>query len=139
MGLGVTLTKRWGRPPGVGPAALAGWLLTAGGLFLLPLALVLEDVPTVDGPAALGYLWLGLVGGLLAYFLWFRGIGLLPVTATALLGLLSPLVAAALGTLVLDQTLGAVQLLGFALALAALVAGQVAPKRPHVASRGGAA
>ncbi len=30
MALGVTLTKRWGRPAGAGPAAFAGWQLTAG-------------------------------------------------------------------------------------------------------------
>lgn len=130
MALGVTLTKRWGRPDDVGATAYAGWLLTAGGLFLLPLTALVEDAPPIDGPAAAGYLWLGLVGGLIAYVLWFRGIGALPVTATALLGLLSPLVAAGLGVVVLGQTLGAVQLLGFALALTAMVAGQVALRSP---------
>ncbi len=35
-GLGMILTKRWGRPSGVGPVAYAGWQLTAGGLLLLP-------------------------------------------------------------------------------------------------------
>ncbi|GLW59053.1 EamA family transporter [Kitasatospora phosalacinea] len=129
MALGVTLTKRWGRPEGVGPLALTGWQLTAGGLFLLPATLLFEGAPpAVDGRAALGYLWLGLVGGLLTYALWFQGIGRLPVTGVAVLGLLSPLVAAVLGALLLDQTLGAVQLLGFALALASIVAGQL-PER----------
>ncbi len=50
------------------------------------------------------------------------------MTATALLGLLSPLMAAALGTLVLDQLLAPVQMAGFVLALAALLAGQLAPR-----------
>ena len=60
--------------------------------------MVVDGVPTdIDGPAAYGYLWLGLVGGLLTYTLWFSGIRRLPVTATALLGLLSPLMAALLG------------------------------------------
>ncbi|MFJ5231234.1 EamA family transporter [Kitasatospora sp. NPDC088391] len=126
MALGVVLTKRWGRPEGVGPLALTGWQLTAGGLLLLPTTFLFEGAPpAVDGRAALGYLWLGLVGGLLTYALWFQGIARLPVTAAAVLGLLSPLVAAALGALLLDQTLGAVQLLGFALALASIVAGQL--------------
>ncbi|UJW28337.1 EamA family transporter [Saccharothrix sp. AJ9571] len=126
MALGVTLTKRWGRPTGVGPATLAGWQLTAGGVFLVPVTLVFEGAPPViDLPAVAGYLWLGLVGGLLAYVLWFRGIGLLPVTSVAVLGLLSPMVAAVLGVLVLGQDLGPVQLAGFALALAAMVAGQL--------------
>jgi probable blue pigment (indigoidine) exporter len=126
MALGVTLTKRWGRPAGVGPTAFAGWQLTAGGLFLLPLTAVFEGAPPpIDGDAVLGYVWLGLVGGLLAYALWFRGVTTLPVASVAVLALLSPLVAAVLGAVVLHQTLGPVQLAGFALALAALVAGQL--------------
>ncbi|GHE76837.1 ABC transporter permease [Amycolatopsis deserti] len=125
MALGVTLTKRWGRPDGVGPATFAGWQLTAGGLFLVPVTFVAEGAPpAVDVPAVLGYLWLGLVGGLLAYVVWFRGIAKLPVTSVAVLGLLSPMVAALLGVVVLGQTLGPVQLTGVALALAAIVAGQ---------------
>jgi probable blue pigment (indigoidine) exporter len=131
MALGVTLTKRWGRPVGVGPTAFAGWQLTAGGLFLLPVTFLAEGAPPAVGPtAALGYLWLGLVGGLLAYVLWFRGIGTLPVTSVAVLVLLSPLVAAVLGAVVLGETFGPVQCVGFALSLAAIVAGQLpAPTR----------
>ncbi|OKJ70433.1 EamA family transporter [Streptomyces sp. CB02460] len=133
MGLGVTLTKRWGRPEGVGPLAFTGWQLTAGGLFLAPVTFLAEGAPpAIDGRAALGYLWLGLVGGLLTYALWFRGIGALPVTSVAVLGLLSPLVAAGLGALVLGQTLGPVQLAGFALALASVVGGQLPGRAPVV-------
>ncbi|MCG7526652.1 DMT family transporter [Streptomyces sp. OfavH-34-F] len=130
MGLGVTLTKKWGRPEGVGPLAFTGWQLTAGGLFLVPVTFLAEGAPpAIDGRAALGYLWLGLIGGLLTYALWFQGIARLPVASVAVLGLLSPLVAAGLGALVLDQGLGPVQLLGFALALASIVGGQW-PGRP---------
>ncbi|MFG2332523.1 EamA family transporter [Streptomyces sp. NPDC048604] len=126
MALGVTLTRRWGRPAGTGPAAFAGWQLTAGGLFLLPVTLLGEGPPPpVDAPAVLGYLWLGLIGGLLAFVLWFRGLTTLPVTSVAVLVLLSPLVAAVLGAVLLGQTLGPVQLVGFALALAAILAGQL--------------
>ncbi|MFF8653958.1 EamA family transporter [Streptomyces huasconensis] len=126
MALGVTLTKRWGRPAEAGPMAFAGWQLTAGGLFLVPVTFLAEGAPpAVDLPAVLGYLWLGLVGGLIAYVLWFRGITTLPVASVAVLVLLSPLVAAVLGAVVLGQTLGPVQLLGFALSLAAIVAGQL--------------
>lgn len=131
MGLGVVLSKRWGRPAGVGGLAYAGWLLTAGGLVLLPLTLLTEPLPVRLGVhAALGYLWLGLIGGLGAYWVWFAGLSRLRAGATALLGRLSPLVAAALGWLVLGQRLGWLQGLGFALALAALVGGQLhAPSR----------
>jgi probable blue pigment (indigoidine) exporter len=131
MAFGVTLTKRWGRPAGVSAASFAGWQLAAGGVFLLPLTLAVEGAPPViDTPAAAGYLWLGLIGGFIAYLLWFRGIGRLPVTATALLGLLSPLTAAALGAILLDQILTPGQLAGLALALTALLAGQLTPRRP---------
>ncbi|WP_406117139.1 hypothetical protein [Streptomyces virginiae] len=76
--------------------------------------------PAIGRAAVLGYLWLSLVCGLATFVLWFRGIGLLPVTSTALLG-----------AVVLGQTLGRVQLVGFGLALAAIVAGQLpAPGRP---------
>lgn len=131
MALGVTLTKRWGCPDGVGPMAFAGWQLTAGGLVLLPASLAVEGVPVgVDGPALLGYAWLGLMGGLVAYTLWFRGIANLPVASVTVLGLLSPLVAATLGAVLLGQSLGLVELVGFALALASIVAGQLVPPRP---------
>lgn len=131
MALGVTLTKRWGRPAGAGPTAFAGWQLTAGGLFLVPITFLVEGPPpAIDPTAALGYLWLGLVGGLLAYVLWFEGITTLPVTSVAFLVLLSPLVAAVLGAVLLGQTLGPTQLVGFALSLAAIIAGQLpAPAR----------
>ncbi|MHA6696056.1 EamA family transporter [Homoserinimonas sp. A520] len=128
MAFGVTLTKRWGRPAGIPAMGFAGWQLTAGGLFLLPITLIVEGTPTnIDATALAGYAWLGLIGGLVAYTLWFSGIGRLPVASVAVLGLLSPLVAAALGALLLGQNLGAVQLLGFALALTAIAAGQITP------------
>ncbi|MDW6061740.1 EamA family transporter [Streptomyces sp. FXJ1.4098] len=139
MALGVTLTKRWGRPAGVGATAFAGWQLTAGGLFLVPVTFLVEGPPpAIDSTAALGYLWLGLVGGLITYILWFQGITTLPVTSVAVLGLLSPLVAAVLGAVVLDQTLGLIQLVGFGLSLAAIVAGQL-PAPAHARDRVSAA
>ena len=133
---GMVLTKRWGRPAGVGAVAYAGWQLTAGGLFLLPLTLLWEGVPAAIAPsAALGYLWLGTVGGLIAYTLWFRGIQELPVIAPGLLALLSPVVATVLGATLAAESFTAVQLIGIAVVLAALVAGQIEARR---ATRGSA-
>lgn len=138
MALALTLTKRWGRPAEAGPTTFAGWLLTAGGLFLLPLTFLLEGAPpAIDADASLGYLWMGLVGGLFAYVVWFRGIATLPVASVAVLVLLSPLVAAILGALLLGQTLGPIQLTGFALALAAIVAGQLPAPVHDVSPRKG--
>lgn len=131
MGIGVVLTKKWGRPEGISPIGLAGWQLTAAGLVLLLPSLLIDGVPpTIDGIAWLGYAWLGIVGALVAYTIWFAGIRRLPVTATALLGLLSPLVAAILGAVIAGEALTLTQLLGFALALIAMVAGQLpSPKQ----------
>lgn len=129
MGTGVVLTKRWGRPEGLSAVGFAGWQLTAGGLFLLLPTLLIDGIPDrVDAAGIAGYLWLGIIGGLLAYTLWFTGLRVLPVTATALLGLLSPLVAVLLGVAVAGESLNAIQLAGFALTLAALAAGQITPR-----------
>ncbi|MEU8975994.1 EamA family transporter [Streptomyces monashensis] len=128
MAAGVVLTKRWGRPEGVGPLALTGWLLTSGGLLMLPLTLGLERIPgRIDAGATGGYLWLGSMGGLIAYTLWFRGLDRLPVGASAPLVLLSPLVATVIG-LAEGESLSLPQLLGFALALTAMLAAQLGLK-----------
>jgi probable blue pigment (indigoidine) exporter len=134
MATGVVLTKRWGRP--VGLLAFTGWQLTAGGLLLAPVALVVEGAPPALGVSELaGYAWLAVVGTLLAYTLWFQGLARLPVAALSFLPLLSPAVATALGWLVLDQSLNASQVAGFALALTAIAAAQLTPDAARVAVR----
>jgi probable blue pigment (indigoidine) exporter len=127
MAAGVVLTRRWGRP--VGALAFAGWQLTAGGLLLAPLALLVEGrPPALDTGALAGYLWLGLVGTLLAYALWFDGVARLPLAAVSFLPLLSPAVATVLGWLVAGESLTVLQGIGFALALAAIAAAQLPPR-----------
>lgn len=139
-GLGIILTKRWGRPAGVGPVAYAGWQLTAGGFFLLPLTLGFEGLPAhLDGGAVLGYLWLGTVGGLLAYTLWFRGIQQLPVIAPGLLALLSPVVATVLGVTIAGESFSGAQAIGIAIVLAALIGGQIASRPRRTPSSADAA
>ncbi len=123
MATGVVLTKRWGRPAGV--VAFTGWQLTAGGLVLLPVALVVEGVPTsVTAGQVGGFAYLAGIGTALAYTLWLRGIALLPVQDVSFLGLLSPVVAAVAGWVVLGQALTGGQLAGMVLALGALVLAQ---------------
>ncbi|CAM5453695.1 EamA family transporter [Streptomyces griseomycini] len=129
MSTGTVLTKRWGRPEGVGPLALTGWQLTAGGLLVAPLALLVEGAPpALDGPAVGGYLYLALANTAVAYWLWFRGIGRLTATQVTFLGPLSPLTAAVVGWAALGEALTPVQLVGMALAFGATVAGQAAPR-----------
>ncbi|MET9056207.1 EamA family transporter [Streptomyces antibioticus] len=139
MSAGVVLTKKWGRPEGVGPLALAGWQLTAGGLLIAPVAFLAEGAPpALDGRAAAGYLYLALANTAVAYWLWFRGIGRLTATQVTFLGPLSPLTAAVVGWAALGEALTPLQLTGMALAFGATVAGQLraggaaaeAPVRP---------
>ncbi|MFC9931959.1 EamA family transporter [Streptomyces sp. NPDC127190] len=131
MSTGTVLTKKWRRPDGVGPLALTGWQLTAGGLLIAPLALLAEGAPpALDARALGGYLYLALANTAVAYWLWFRGIGRLTATQVTFLGPLSPLTAAIAGWTTLGQALTPVQLAGMTLAFAATVAGQ-ATKSTH--------
>jgi probable blue pigment (indigoidine) exporter len=129
MSAGTVLAKRWGRPDGVGPLALTGWQLTAGGVLIAPIALLVEGAPpALDGPAVGGYLYLALANTAVAYWLWFRGIGRLSATQVTFLGPLSPLTAAVVGWAALGQALTPVQLSGMALAFGATVLGQLRPR-----------
>ncbi|MFI6598191.1 EamA family transporter [Nonomuraea sp. NPDC050536] len=128
MATAIVLAKKWGRPES--PLVMTGWQLTVGGVVLLPLALLVEGVPAaITGTNLLGFAYLGIVGTALAYALWFRGIDRLAPTSLSLLGLTNPLVATLAGLLILGQTLTGWQLVGFALALGALVAGQALGSR----------
>ncbi|MFE1307542.1 EamA family transporter [Streptomyces sp. NPDC058755] len=130
MAAGTVLTKRWGRPDGVGPLVLTGWQLTAGGLLIAPVAFLAEGAPpALDGRAVGGYLYLALANTALAYWLWFRGIGRLSATQVGFLGPLSPLTAAVVGWAALGQALAPLQVAGMALAFGATLAGQLGAGR----------
>lgn len=111
MATGTWLGSRWRlRLPLL---ALTGWQLFLGGLMLAPLALVREDpLPALSLAEWAGYIYLCLVGALLAYALWFRGVVLLPPAATSALGLLSPVSAVLLGWVVLSQSFSGLGLAG---------------------------
>jgi probable blue pigment (indigoidine) exporter len=129
MASGITLTKRWGRPEGVGLLTFTGWQLTAGGLVLLPFWLSLEGLPpALTGTHVLGFAYLITLGAVLSYLVWFRGIERLPAVAVSFLALGSPVVAALLGYLVKDQTMSALQLTGMGVVFLAILLGQ--PRQP---------
>ncbi|MCY0946165.1 EamA family transporter [Streptomyces antarcticus] len=131
MASGITLTKRWGRPEGVGLLTFTGWQLAAGGLALLPFWLLLEDLPDgLTGSNVIGFAYLITLGAVLSYIIWFRGIERLPAVAVSFLALGSPVVATLLGYLLKDQTLSALQIVGMAVILLAVVLGQPRPPRP---------
>lgn len=124
MAFGVVLSKRWVSPAPV--LATTGWQLIAGGLVLVPVALVFEGPPPASLTTSnlLGYAYLALFGAALAYFLWFRGIRALTPTKVTFLGLLSPVVATALGWIFLGQQLTPAQVLGAVIVLGALLVAQ---------------
>jgi probable blue pigment (indigoidine) exporter len=133
MAIGVVLTKKWsdGQPPIV----TTSWQLIAGGVFLAAVTIILEPLP-VKAPSLsniAGYAYLTLVGTALAYLLWFRGIKLLPTRIPAFLGLLSPIVALAIGGIAARETLTWVQVAGVALvflSVATVITGsaQISPR-----------
>lgn len=130
MAVGIVLTKRWGRPADVTLLTFTGWQLTVGGLVLLPITLAGESPP--DGLTwgnAGGFLYLSVVGSMIAYTLWFRGLSRLPALLVSLLSLASPLCATVLGYVFLHQSLGPVQLVGVAVLVAAVPLAQ--PRAPR--------
>lgn len=111
MAMGSVLTRRW-QPP-VSALTFTAWQLVAGGVILLPVALMLEpDFPVLSLRNLMGLLWLGGVGAALTYFFWFRGIERFGPARTSALGFLSPLSAVLLGWFCLGQSLSSLQLVG---------------------------
>ncbi|WP_300542289.1 EamA family transporter [Maricaulis sp.] len=106
------------------------WQLAAGGLLLLPAALVFEPgLPAMDATSLAGLAWLGLIGAALTYVLWFRGVQKIDPAAVSVLGFLSPLTAVLLGWLVLGQDLTALQTAGALLVVASILFAQFNPIR----------
>ncbi|WP_224158573.1 dihydropteroate synthase [Escherichia coli] len=130
MAFGTVLTRKW-QPP-VPLLTFTAWQLAAGGLLLVPVALVFDPpIPMPTGTNVLGLAWLGLIGAGLTYFLWFRGISRLEPTVVSLLGFLSPGTAVLLGWLFLDQTLSALQIIGVLLVIGSIWLGQRSNRTPR--------
>ena len=122
--VGFVLVKRW-RPP-AGLLAMTSWTLVAGGLLLMPLAVVVEGrPPALDASAVGAYGYLSILGTAVAYVCWFGALARLTAAQTALLGLVNPVVGTALGVALLGEPFGSVQRAGVALALSGALAGQL--------------
>lgn len=105
---------------GHAPAAVTGASFLVAALLLLP-GLVLADLawlPTAGGLALVAYL--ALLPTVLAYRLFVRGLTAVPAPVASTLGLVEPVVATALGVLVLDEALTAAGVVGTLLVLAGL-------------------
>jgi probable blue pigment (indigoidine) exporter len=134
MAWGTVLSRKW-QPP-VSLPTFTAWQLTAGGLLLVPVVLLLEPaipVPTTTNVLALA--WLGLIGMALTYFLWLRGVTRLNPSLVSPLLLLSPVTAVLLGWLFLDQTLTALQIVGGALVVGSIWLSQRTNRPSDAASK----
>jgi probable blue pigment (indigoidine) exporter len=128
MAAGTVLSRRW-HPP-VSALTFTSWQLTAGGLVLLPFALLLEPaLPSLSLLNIAGLSYLTLIGGALTYALWFRGLAILGPSSVASLGFLSPMSAVILGWLWLDQQLSPLQLLGMLVILLSVWGSQKAERK----------
>ncbi|PLS23456.1 EamA family transporter [Neptunicoccus cionae] len=133
MAAGTVLSRKW-QPP-VSALSFTAWQLTAGGLILLPVALLVEPpLPPLTATNLAGLAWLGLVGAAATYALWFRGVARLEPGAVSMLGMMSPVTAVVLGWGWLGQSLTPVQFAGAVVVLGAVWAGQRAnrPLRKRV-------
>ncbi len=121
--LGFVLIKRWPAP--VDMLTLISWQLVVGGLMLLPIGWLIEGgPPTIDVPAAAGFVWLTVIGTGLAYYCWFRGLTRMPAGAVSLIGLVNPVVGTVLGIAFAGELFGWAQAVGMTLVLGGVVAGQ---------------
>jgi len=129
MALGTVLSRRW-QPP-VSALTFTSWQLTAGGILLLPVALLAEPaLPPLTALNVTGLAYLGLIGAALTYVLWFRGVSRLEPAVVSSLGFLSPISAVLLGWGVLRQSLSAAQMAGMAIVVASVWLSQRAQRLP---------
>ncbi|MEU8288738.1 EamA family transporter [Micromonospora sp. NPDC048905] len=124
---GHILTKRWNNT-GADVLASTAWQLTAGGLFLLPVAAAVEGPPpALSAPALVAFGYVTVVATALAFVAWFTGLRHLPAGTVGLVGLLNPVTGVLLGTALAGDVLTVQQLCGLALVLVGVVLGRPTP------------
>lgn len=120
---GFILTKRWS--PSDSIIAITSWQLLAGGLLLLPFALLFEGAPpALDAPAIAGFAYVTVVATALAFVAWFTALRRLPAGTVGLIGLLNPLTGVLLGTTLAAEPFGPRQALGTGMVLVGVLVGQ---------------
>jgi len=123
MAAGTVLTRKW-QPP-VPLLTFTAWQLSAGGVLLVVLAILIEPpLPTLTSRNIFGIAYLGIIGAALTYILWFRGVSRIEPGAVSALGFLSPLSAVLIGWIVLGQALTVWQFAGVGIVIFAVVLGQ---------------
>ncbi|MFY3383132.1 EamA family transporter [Paracidovorax sp. MALMAid1276] len=130
MSAGTFWSRRWRFDLPV--LAFSGWQLLAGGIMLAPVAWAVDPpLPTLTVTHVAGYLYLGVVGALLSYAVWFRGVERLSSVAVSSLLLLSPVTAVVLGWALLGQAMRGLSLVGMLVVLSSILAVQWAMSRPE--------
>ncbi|MBO1751657.1 EamA family transporter [Actinotalea sp. BY-33] len=126
--VGYVLAKRWsGQVPVL---ASTSWQLVAGGLILVPVALVVEGPPpALDAPAVLAFAYVSVIATAVAFAAWFTGLRHLTAGTVALIGLLNPVTGVLLGTALAAESLTLRQGAGVALVLLGIALGQPAATR----------
>lgn len=124
---GFVLAKKWGS--GGSLLATTAWQLVAGGLVLVPFAVLVEGAPpALDLRALGGFTYVVLVATAGAYVAWFTGLRHLDAATVGLVGLLNPVTGVLLGTTLAGDHLTLGQLAGLALVLTGVALGR--PTRP---------
>ena len=120
---GYILTKRWGQ--GVDTLALTAWQLIAGGLVVVPIAIVGEgSFPHLGRNAVVGFVYVSLVATALAFTAWFAGLRRLDAATVGLIGLLNPVTGVVLGSIVASESFGPRAAIGAGLVILGVVIGQ---------------
>ncbi|MDR6612915.1 putative blue pigment (indigoidine) exporter [Leifsonia sp. 1010] len=121
--IGYALATRWGA---VDLIASTAWQLLAGGLLVLPVAVIVEGAPpALDGAAIAGFAYVTVIATALAFVAWFAGLRHLPAGTVGLIGLLNPVTGVVLGALVAGEALSGRQLVGLAIVLAGIALGRL--------------
>lgn len=126
--VGFVLATRW--KDDVDVLASTAWQLVAGGLLLVPVAVVAEGAPpALDARGWLGVAYVSLLATAVAYVAWFSALRHLPAGAVGLVGLLNPLTGVAVGLALGGEHLTPTQVAGVVAVLAGVVVGQPAAAR----------
>lgn len=139
--LGFVLAKRWTAGGGVDVLSGTAWQLIAGGLLVLPFAVLVGGPPPVlTADTAIGFGYVTVVATALAFVCWFTGLRRLAAGQVGLVGLLNPVTGVLLGTALAGESMTVRQLIGMGLVLAGVLLGQrvAAPKSAAAPSAPGA-
>jgi probable blue pigment (indigoidine) exporter len=132
--LGYVLAKRW--KDGTEVLAVTAWQLIAGGIMLVPAALLAEGAPPALGAVEIAaFAYVGLIATAVAFVAWFSGLAHLPAGTVGLIGLLNPVTGVVLGVFIAGEVLGAWQLAGLGLVLVGILLGQPVATRLFVRLR----